>query len=123
MAILATLFAAIGRQAGRVLTTALGWALDDLAHLGWFADGQDLARFAMAYAIRRGVAPGSAENTETRWAIGNFDDTHEIRDVIAAVYPDNPTPVRLIEYLTNEGLRLISERVSTGERNLMAFLA
>lgn len=96
--------------------------LDDLAHLGWFADGQDLARFAMAYAIRRGVAPGSAENTETRWAIGNFDDTHEIRDVIAAVYPDNPTPVRLIEYLTNEGLRLISERVSTGERNLMAFL-
>src|SRR5674476_1120773 len=26
MAILATLFAAIGRQAGRVLTTALGWA-------------------------------------------------------------------------------------------------
>ena len=26
MAILATLFAAIGKQAGRVLTTALGWA-------------------------------------------------------------------------------------------------
>jgi hypothetical protein len=31
-----------------------------------------------------------------------------MRDAIAAVYPENPTPVRLIEYLTNEGLRLIS---------------
>ncbi len=92
-----------------------------LEALGWFGPNQDLARFAMAYAIRSGVAPGSTEGTETRWTIGLFDDTNEIRDLIAALYPAVATPVRCIEHFVDEGLRLIAERVDAGETDPGAF--
>lgn len=90
--------------------------------LGWFGPNQDLARFAMAYAIRSGVEPGSTEGTETRWTIGLFDDTGEIRDLIGALYPSVTAPVRCIEHFVNEGLRLIAERVDAGETDLADFL-
>jgi hypothetical protein len=93
-----------------------------LETLGWFGPNQDLARFAMAYAIRSGVQPGSTEGTETRWTIGLFDDTGEIRDLIRALYPTVDTPVKCIEHFVNEGLRLIAERVDAGETDPTAFL-
>jgi hypothetical protein len=104
------------------LTPASQVILEDLTSLGWFGEGQDLARFAMAYAMKQGVGTGAATGTDTRWAIGNFDETAEIRDLVAAVYPDATTPVRLIEHFVNEGLRLIGERVAAGERSPTAFL-
>ena len=104
------------------LTPAAQRHVEDLIALGWFEDAQDLARFAMAYAIRRGVGAGAVEGQDTRWAIGNSDPDGEIQEVVRAVHPDNPTPVRLIEHLTNEGLRLLAERVDAGERDVAALL-
>jgi hypothetical protein len=80
----------------------------------WFGEGQDIARFAMAYAIRAGVTVGQVPGTETRWAVGNFDKTGEIRSVLAALYPDCSTPVRLMEHLVDEGLRLVEMRLRSG---------
>lgn len=83
---------------------------------GWFAEGQDIARFCLAFAVRAKVAESSTADTETRWAAGNFDKTGEIRALLAALYPNCTTPVRLMEHLVNEGLRLVGARV---ESNVM----
>src|SRR3954451_15319936 len=84
--------------------------LADLESRGWFLEGQDIARFSLAYAIRAKVPEGTTPGTETRWAAGNFDKTGEIRALLAALYPSSETPVRLMEHLVNEGLRLIAAR-------------
>jgi hypothetical protein len=85
--------------------------LADLEGRGWFLEGQDVARFCMAYAIRAKVPDGATSGTETRWAAGNFDKTGEIRALLAALYPTCETPVRLMEHLVHEGLRLVAARV------------
>ena len=59
----------------------------------------------------REPAEGATPGTETRWAAGNFDKTGEIRALLAALYPSCETPVRLMEHLVNEGLRLIGTRI------------
>ncbi|NPU64715.1 hypothetical protein HL667_06890 [Bradyrhizobium sp. 83012] len=97
------------------LTAETQAILADLEARGWFLEGQDAARFCLAYAVRSRVAEGATAGTETRWAAGNFDRTGEIRAVIAALYPDCKTPVRLMEHLVNEGLKMVSVRVRTEE--------
>jgi hypothetical protein len=85
--------------------------LAELEEGGWFLEGQDVARFCMAFAIRAKVPEGITAGTETRWAAGNFDKTGEIRALLAALYPTCQTPVRLMEHLVNEGLRMVATRV------------
>lgn len=76
----------------------------------WFEDAQDAARFACALAIREGLELGETKGSDTRWAIGGFDKSGEFRAIIAALHPETTTPVKSLEYLTNEGLRLLHER-------------
>lgn len=86
--------------------------LKDLEERGWFSEGQELARFALAYAVRAETPAGNTGQVETRWAAGNFDKTGEIRAVLGALYPDCATPVRLMEHLVNVGLSLLHQRVT-----------
>jgi hypothetical protein len=89
---------------------------------GWFSDGQDIARFCLAFAIRSGAPAGTTNGTETRWAAGNFDRAGEIRALLAALYPSCKTPVRLMEHLVNQGLHLVGTRLqapsTSGPRDL-----
>jgi len=78
------------------LTAETQSILAELEERGWFPEGQDAARFCMAYAIRAKVVQGTTSGTETRWAAGNFDRTGEIRALLAALYPGCETPVRLM---------------------------
>lgn len=96
--------------------------LAEIEERGWFLEGQDIARFCMAYAIRAKVPEGATTGTETRWAAGNFDKTGEIRALLAALYPSCTTPVRMMEHLVNEGLRMVAARIrseSIGPAELM----
>ena len=93
------------------LTAESQTLLNEIAERGWFREGQDIALFCMAYAIRAHVPEGTTSATETRWAAGNFDKTGEIRTLLAALYPHSATPVRLMEHLVNEGLRMVASRV------------
>lgn len=93
------------------LTSETQTILAELESRGWFLEGQDIARFCMAFAIRARVAEGATSGTETRWAAGNFDKNGEIRTILSALYPDCRTPVRLMEHLVNEGLRMIGARI------------
>lgn len=93
------------------LTLETRAALTELEAKGWFQDGQDAARFCLAYAIRARVPEGVTEARTTQWAAGLFDKSGEIRALLAALYPDCKTPVRLMEHFVNEGLRMVAARV------------
>lgn len=82
--------------------------------LEWFKDAQDIARFCMAYALLKGTKEGASSKTDTRWSIGNFDRTGEIREIFMILYPGSKTPVRLIEHFVNEGSSLIKEAIEKG---------
>lgn len=104
------------------LTVETQAILADIEARGWFLEGQDIARFCMAYAIRAKIPEGVTTGTETRWALGNFDETGEIRTLLAALYPTCGTPVRLMEHLVNEGLRMVAARIrsdAVGPADLM----
>lgn len=88
-----------------------------IQELEWFSDGQDIGRFSMAYAIQAGVPEGTTSDTDTRWAAGNFDRTGEMRALLRVVYPMNQAPVKLMEHLVNEGLKLLAARIETDGRD------
>jgi hypothetical protein len=91
--------------------------------LGWFGEAQEAGRFALAYSVREGVEPGSPPAAvDTRWSPDGFDPTGEIRSVLRAMYPDNTTPVRLMESLIDEGLRRIKASVDAGNVSPLDFL-
>jgi hypothetical protein len=85
--------------------------LAQIEETGWFLEGQDVARLCFAVAVRARVPDGTTSGTDTRWAAGNFDKTGEIRALLAALYPQCKTPVRLMEHLVNEGLRMVSAKI------------
>ncbi len=85
--------------------------LNSIYEYGWFSEGQDVARFCMAYAIRQGCPEGTTHNTHTRWAVGNFDKSGEIRALLSALYPACETPNRLMEHLVNVGLKEVHGRL------------
>ncbi|MGD9702860.1 MAG: hypothetical protein AB7L17_11240 [Ilumatobacteraceae bacterium] len=91
--------------------------------LGWFSEGQEACRFALAYAVREGVSEGTTDqHVDTRWGADGFDPTGEIRHILRAAYPDCTTPVRLMEYLIDEGLRRISDSIDEGKDSPLDFL-
>ncbi|MGH8645012.1 MAG: hypothetical protein ACREX4_11355, partial [Gammaproteobacteria bacterium] len=47
--------------------------LTALTAAGHFASELDAAKFAMAYAVKSGVRPGSTESSETKWNVGSVD--------------------------------------------------
>ena len=96
------------------LTSETQRLLEEIQAKAWFGEAQDVARFAFAYAIKNGVAPGLTNGVETRWAVGNFDSTGEMLAVVSSLFPNAEMPVRTIEHFVNEGLRLVHARLVTG---------
>lgn len=91
--------------------------------LAWFDEAQAAGRFALAYAIREGIEPGHTEAAvETRWSPDLFDPSGEIRTLVRAMFPDTTSPIRLMEYLIDEGLRRIATQLDDGELNPMKLL-
>ena len=67
--------------------------------------------------------PGrTAGAVDTRWSPDLFDPTGEIRSLLRALYPENETPVRLMEYLIDEGLRSIAAKIENGSDSPLDFL-
>ncbi|CAN7384318.1 hypothetical protein LJR016_002263 [Devosia sp. LjRoot16] len=83
--------------------------LKKLVAEGTFATENDAAKFAFALAAKRGVAVGTAEGADTKWAAGSFDSDQSLRLIVAAMFDDTPEPYRLIECLINRGLELLDK--------------
>jgi hypothetical protein len=86
--------------------------LAQLVSVGSFGSELDAAKFAMAYAIKSGVQSGSAEGAETKWNVGSVDPDGSMRSLLEALYPDTDEPYRLAEHLMNEGVKLLTAKVS-----------
>lgn len=82
-------------------------SLAALVAAGGFGSELDAAKFAMAHAIEQGTDVGTVEGTSTKWNIGSVDADASLRALIETLYGGVAEPYRLIEYLINEGLRLL----------------
>lgn len=82
--------------------------LKKLVAEGTFATENDAAKFAFALAAKKGVAAGTAEGADTKWASGSFDSDHNLQLIVAAMY-DTQEPYRLIECLINRGLEMMDK--------------
>jgi hypothetical protein len=83
--------------------------MDEIMSKDWFNEQQDVARLAMACALRASVSPRTTAGVDTRWNSGLFDPTGELLALVGAFHPAVKTPVRAAESLVNEGLRLVHE--------------
>lgn len=89
------------------ITRANEHSLAALVDAGGFGSELDAAKFAMAHAIEQGTEIGTADGTNTKWNVGTVDSDGGLRALVEAVYGVIAEPYRLIEYLMNEGLRLL----------------
>ncbi|MBX7536225.1 hypothetical protein K3175_11215 [Qipengyuania sp. GH1] len=89
------------------ITRANEHSLAALVEAGGFGSELDAAKFAMAHAIEQGTEVGSADGANTKWNVGTVDSDGGLRALVEAVYGVIAEPYRLIEYLINEGLRLL----------------
>ena len=86
--------------------------INRMMEAGVFGDMQDAAKLAMALAITRDETPGLIQDRDqTVWNRGTLDPDGQLRDAIAAFYPEVKTPYRCAEYLIDRGLHLIEEQV------------
>lgn len=85
--------------------------LEKLMTLDVFNDRMDIAKFAMAIAIKKGLPLDDVPGTDTAWGVGGFDDTGDVRNAIAVFYPENREPYRTAEILVNRGIVYIGERL------------
>lgn len=76
-----------------------------------FKEQQQVAKFTMSLAINNGIEPGETEGAETVWNVGTFDKSGELRSIIPAIFPGTQMPYRLVEYMINEGLKIIDEHL------------
>jgi hypothetical protein len=89
--------------------------LDTLVEDGHFGDAIDAAKFAMALAIRDGVGLGTpnpmVEGAGTKWNVGSFDPDNDLQTLLVSLHPDVETPYRLLEFLIDEGLKLVAAHI------------
>jgi len=89
------------------ITRANEHSLAALVAAGGFGSELDAAKFAMAHAIEQGAKIGTVEGASTKWNIGTVDTDASLRALVESFYGAIAEPYRLIEYLINEGLRLL----------------
>jgi hypothetical protein len=82
-------------------------SLAGLVVAGNFGSELDAAKFAMAHAIEQGAEIGTVDSASTKWNIGTMDADGGLRALVETFYGAVAEPYRLIEYLINEGLRLL----------------
>src|SRR5690606_17254083 len=95
------------------LTPLAQQQLEALTAKGWLDDEQHAGRSCLACGVRADAGAGVVSGVKTTWASGNCDPSREIRAVIQTLYAECETPVRLMEYLVHEGLRLVTDRLES----------
>lgn len=93
------------------LTSQSQQLMEEILAKGWFSEQQDVARLALACALRAGMNPGTTSGVDTRWGSGLFDRTGELLALISAFHPDAAMPVRAAEFFVNEGLKLVHDQL------------
>lgn len=94
-------------------------SLDLLTAHGWFADGIEAYRVAIAVALARGLTEEDVPervNAQTKYNVGSVDPEGRIRNLIVLMRPqDSSRPYAAAEWLAEAGLSLISRELEDGE--------
>ena len=78
----------------------------------------------LGHAIKAKIEPSqTVAPVETRWSPDLFDSSGEHRLVLRAIHPHTTMPIRLMEYLVDEGIRLIQARIDDDETTPAVFLS
>jgi hypothetical protein len=96
------------------ITKANSGTLGAIQVAGKFASELDAAKFSMAFAIKTGTAPGSADGAETKWNVGSVDPDGSLRSLLEGLFPSCAEPYRFAEYLMNEGIRQLGVAINEG---------
>lgn len=84
---------------------------ETIMKVGWFSQDMDLAKFAMSVAIQKKIGRGDAKGASTIWNVGSFDPDQNVKFVLSEFYNETQEPYRLAEFLIDEGLKIIVERL------------
>jgi hypothetical protein len=109
-------------NAGRVniaLTGPAEIAKDEIRRRFPFAEGQQIIRVGMAYAIRCQLAPARGDDFGTpghgqNLNVGSFDPNGDIRAILRALYPDTEDSYALAETLMSLGLVRLWSDIQAG---------
>jgi hypothetical protein len=82
--------------------------IESLLQTNLFTDMMDIAKFAIAYAIRSGAQPVESPSGSTMWNVGSFDRDGQLKLTMQALF-NTETPYRAAESLMNTGLAKISK--------------
>lgn len=85
----------------------------EIMRVGRFNSELDAAKFALAFAVKKGASAGSTDGAETKWNVGSVDPDGSLRALIETLYPDATEPYRLVEHLMNEGIKSLTPKDST----------
>lgn len=82
--------------------------MDQVIEKAGFRGGIEAAKFALALAINRGVAPAPIEGAGTIWNVGSFDEGGDLKALIQNLFPNAEAPYRALESLMNSGFGLLA---------------
>jgi hypothetical protein len=85
--------------------------LDIISDKTMYHDQVDSGRFAVAYALARGLEPEKSTDLSTKWNIGSFDSSGDLRSSILAFCPECETPYRYAEGLLSSGLLALKAHI------------
>lgn len=93
-------------------------AIEALTSSGWFADGIEAYRVAIAYALAKGLEPSDVPervNATTKYNVGSVDPEGRVRNLIGLLRPeDAERPYATAEWLAEAGLARIVRELDEG---------
>lgn len=97
--------------------------LDRLMSTNVFHEQVDAARLALSVGLLTTSDCPPQEERTTKWNVGTFDPTGEVRDLVACFRPEIATPYRESEVLVEIGLKVLKSHLSThGQLDLEVLL-
>lgn len=97
--------------------------LDRLMSTNMFREQVDAARLALSVGLLGNPDCPSQEERTTKWNVGTFDPTGEVRDLVACFRPGVASPYRESEILIEIGLKVLkSHLVTHGQLDLEVLL-
>lgn len=86
-----------------------------------FNDMMDIAKFAIAYAIKSGAQPSDSPSGSTMWNVGSFDRDGQLKLTIQSLFTTE-TPYRAAESLMNTGLGMIKALPRRQDVDILALM-
>lgn len=93
------------------VTSGVASTLRDFVERSEFNDEVDVARVAVILAMRQGNEVPEVSGATTKWNVGTFDPTGELKIAVNALHPEIEEPYRYIEGLLHQGAIALTEHL------------